>query len=135
VRVETATAPDNTQTIRQYVNDRLVTTSVTNPGTGTLLSTTQTYDPHGRLQTVTDACNGPTTYTYFDDDQVHTVTTPDPDSTRSGSGYDPQTTTYAYDAAGRLFTVTHPDASVVTNEYYPTGLLKKTWGSRTYPQE
>lgn len=84
---------------------------------------------------VTDVRSGTTTYSYFDDDQIHTVTTPDPDTTKSGDGYDPQTTTYAYDSAGRVETVTHPDGGVVSTTYWTTGQVKRTWGSRTYPVE
>lgn len=134
VRVETTITPDGVQSIRQYSNDRLATHTVLHPSIGPLSSLTYTYDPHGRLQSTTDLRNGATTYTYYDDDQIRTITTPDPDLTRSGSGYDPQVTHYSYDAAGRLAQTTLPDATTVTQEYYPTGQLKKTSGSRTYPQ-
>src|SRR6266851_2458415 len=36
-------------------------------------------------------------------------------------------------AMGRLWKTTLPDTTSVTNEFYPTGLLKRTYGSRTYP--
>jgi hypothetical protein len=29
----------------------------------------------------------------------------------------------------------HPDTTSTFTEYYPNGLPKKTWGSRTYPAE
>jgi RHS repeat-associated protein len=134
IRQETTTTPDLVQSIRQYVNDRLTTNTVLQPTLGTLGSATYAYDTHGRLQSTTDARTGTTTYTYYNDDQVHTVTTPDPDPTKTGAGYDPQTTSYVYDNAGRLQTTTLPDTTTVTQEYYPTGQLKKTTGSRTYPQ-
>ncbi|OYU98700.1 MAG: hypothetical protein CFE26_27135, partial [Verrucomicrobiales bacterium VVV1] len=79
--------------------------------------------------------NGTTTYVYDANDRLFTVTTPDPDLTRSGPGYDPQVTTYAYDVMGRVSTVTHPDTAVVNTTYYPTGAVKRTWGARTYPVE
>ena len=46
-----------------------------------------------------------------------------------------QTTTSYYDNLGRIWKSALPDSSTVTNEYFPTGLLKKTYGSRTYPVE
>ncbi|MFZ5697748.1 MAG: type IV secretion protein Rhs, partial [Pseudomonadota bacterium] len=134
-RTDTITAPDGTVVTRVYQQDRLQSTSTAHPSLGTLGSATYAHDPHGRLQSMTDARNGTTTYTYFADDQLHTSTTPDPDPGRSGPGYDPQTTTYAYDSAGRVNSVTQPDGGVVTTEYHPTGQVKKTSGARTYPVE
>jgi len=133
-RTETTTTPDGTITTQTFLDDRLLTTLVRHPSLGTVASASYAYDPHGRMQTAADTRTGTTTYTYYDDDQIHTVTTPDPDPTKSGDGYDPQITTYAYDSAGRLATTAFPDGGVVTNEYFPTGLLKKTSGARTYPQ-
>ena len=40
-----------------------------------------------------------------------------------------------YDNRGRVFKTTYPDATSMTNEYFLTGELKKTYGSRTYPVE
>ncbi len=134
-RTETTTGPDGTVQTRQYQDDRLTSEVISNPGTGTLSSVSYTYDPHGRLATATDLRNGTTTYTYYDDDQLHTVITPDPDTGLSGTGYDAQTTIYDYDTAGRLWYTAPPDSGVITNEYYPNGLLKKTAGTRTYPVE
>ena len=37
--------------------------------------------------------------------------------------------------SGRTWKVTLPDNTSVTNEYFANGLLKKTYGSRTYPVE
>jgi RHS repeat-associated protein len=134
-RTVTTTAPDGTLTTQTYVSGRLSSQVTSHPSLGQLSATAFAYDTHGRLQTSTDARNGTTSYSYHNDDQLHTVTTPDPDTTQSGPGYDPQTTTYGYDAAGRQSTVTQPDGGVVTTEYYPTGQVKKTYGARTYPVE
>lgn len=131
-RTETTTAPDNTVTVRQYQNDLLMSQTVTSAGTQ-LSGLTYFYDADNRLQTATDARTGATTYSYFNDDQIHTVTTPDPDPARSGPGYDPQTTTFGYDDAGRQDQVTQPDGGIVTTVYYPTGLVQKVSGARTYP--
>lgn len=84
---------------------------------------------------VTDARTGTTSFTYYADDQLQSTTTPDPDLARSGPGYDPQTTTYHYDNAGRPDAVTQPDGTVVNTTYWLTGAVKRTWGSRTYPSE
>jgi len=70
--------------------------TVTKTAAGSPLSSvTFAYDPHGRLLSSTDARNGATVYSYYADDRLRSVTTPDPDLTRAGPGYDPQTTTYA----------------------------------------
>ena len=135
VRTETTTTPDGVQTVSQYQNDLLVSKTVSKNSIGTLASTSYSYDAHGRLQSSTDLRNGNTTYTYFADDKIQSSTTPNPNSTGGASGSGPQTTTYAYDLGGRVSQVTQPDGTVVTNSYFPTGLLQKTLGSRTYHQE
>jgi RHS repeat-associated protein len=134
-RTETTVAPDGTSAVRTFATGRL-THVVTRDSTGAALSTlTYDYDPHGRLRSQSVAGIGTTTYTYFDDDRIHTVTTPDPDPNRAGPGYDPQVTTYRYDAAGRPDLVTLPDGTTQHTAYYPSGRVKRTWGSRTYPVE
>lgn len=134
-RTVTTTTPDTAQTVQVYAGDRLDSTTFKTGTNVQLAATTYGYDAHGRLHTTTDARNGTTTFAYFDDDQMHTVVTPDPDTTRSGAGYDAQTTTYAYDDAGRVQTVTQPDTTVVNTTYWPTSAVKRTWGTRTYPVE
>lgn len=134
-RTVTTTAPDGTETTQVFANDRLQSLTTSHSALGQLSSATYSYDPHHRLQTQTDARNGATSYTWFNDDQIQSVTTPDPDTTRSGDGYDPQTTSFGYDSAGRQNLVTQPDATVVNTTYWPTGAVKRTWGSRTYPEE
>jgi RHS repeat-associated protein len=134
-RTVTTTAPDGVKTVQAFTADRLLSTIVSTAADVQLASTTLGYDAHRRVSTTTDARNGITTYTYFADDHVHSVTTPDPDNAQSGPGYDPQTTTYAYDNIGRVQTVTQPDATVVNTTYWPTGAVKRTWGARTYPIE
>ena len=131
----TTTAPDQVQTVQVFTGDRLESKLVQAPALGVLSSTTFAYDAHGRLETATDIRNGPTTYTYFADDQVHTLTTPDPDPARAGGGYDPQLTTYAYDECGRVATVIQPDGGEVHTTYWPTGQVRRIWGARTYPVE
>jgi RHS repeat-associated protein len=134
-RTVTTTAPDGTVTTQIFAQDRLQSATVSHPSLGTFQATTFAYDAHGRLESSTDARNGTTQYSYFADGQVHTVTTPDPDPARSGPGYDPQTTTFGYDAGGRQNQVIHPDGAVVTTEFFPTGAVRKVSGARTYPVE
>lgn len=134
-RTETTTHPDGSQEVQVYLSGRMQATLTKDSNGDTLASVTYDYDPHGRVSAQTVAGLGTTTYTYFDDDRVHTVTTPDPDTSRTGDGYDPQTTTYGYDAAGRVETVTQPDGGVSSTSYYPTGKVKRSWGTRTYPVE
>src|SRR5207244_4009427 len=50
-----------------------------------------------------------------------------------GTGQTPQTTSYTLDSLGRVTRTTLSDGTSVTNEFYDTGELKKTSGSRTYP--
>jgi REP element-mobilizing transposase RayT len=50
-------------------------------------------------------------------------------------GENAQTTTTYYDIMGRPWKTVLPDNTSVTNEYYLTGQLKKTSGSHTYPVE
>ncbi len=127
-RTVTVTRPDNSKIVTVYYQGRLL--SVTRKSsTGTQITkTTYAYDPHGRQYTATDARNGATTYGYNNADQVFTVTTPAP-----AVGQSAQITTTFYDTSLRAWKITQPDNTGVTNEYYPTGLLKRIYGSRTYP--
>jgi RHS repeat-associated protein len=134
-RTVVSTGPDGVRTTQVYSDGRLVSTTTKTAGNVQLAATGYAYDAFGRLQSASDARNGATTYTYFADDQIATVTTPDPDPARTGPGYDPQTTAYAYNSAGRVQTVTQPDGGVVNTTYWPTGSVKRTWGTRTYPVE
>ena len=134
-RTVTTTAPDGVKTIQVYSGDLLASTTVKTAADAQLAAVTYGFDPHHRQTSVTDARTGTTSFTYFDDDQLHTTTTPDPDPARSGPGYDPQTTSYHYDSTGRPDLVTQPDDTVVNTTYWPTGAVKRTWGSRTYPVE
>ena len=126
----TTTAPDGSYTLNSFLNGRLQS-STQKLGTGTQIGrTTYTYDVHGRQWKVTDARNGTTIFTYDSADQVTTVTTPAP-----GNGQSAQTTVTAYDNLGRVKQVTRPDGTVASSEYYPMGLLKRSWGSQVYPVE
>jgi len=133
-RIETTTLPDSTSLVRTYVNGRLSTETRRDNAQAVVTSLTYGYDAHGRVETVTDSLGHVTTYSYYTDDQIHTVLTPDPDTSRTGSGYDAQTTTFHYDAAGRVDLVTQPDGAETHTSYWPIGKVKRTWGGRSYPQ-
>ncbi|MBI2927417.1 MAG: hypothetical protein HYY24_17105 [Verrucomicrobia bacterium] len=129
-RYTTNTAPDGSYVLSAYLNGRLTAvTRKTSSGTQ-LTQTTYGYDAHGRQSTVTDARNGTTTFTFNAADQIVTSTTPAP-----GTGQPAQATTTAYNTSLQAWKITQPDGTSVTNEFFLTGLLKKTSGSRTYPVE
>jgi RHS repeat-associated protein len=123
VRSNIVTAADGSTTISAYQNDRLISVVRKDALGSQLSSLSYAYDSHGRQQTVTDARTGATTYTYDDGDRLISV---------SGNG---QTTAYGHDSMGRQTSITLPDGGVVTNIYFPTGELQKSWGARTYPVE
>lgn len=139
VSTEVTTFPDTSTQTRSYLNGRLQSETRRDSAEVQLSSVSYGYDEHGRPETVTDARTGTTTYGYYPaSDDLFTVTTPDPDDSKNGAGYDAQTTHYRYDAAGRVDLVTLPDhtpasPSQVHTEYWPDGQVKRTWGSRTYP--
>ncbi len=125
-RTETLTRPDNSTETRSYTQGRLISEIVAaSGGTPVLRSVSYAYDPHGRLETATDARNGTTTYNYDNMDRVLSITTPAP-----GPGLPAQTTHHAHDTMGRETVTTLPDGSQTTNEYFLTGQLKKQSGSQ-----
>jgi len=85
---------------------------------------------HGRANRVTDARNGTTTNWFNAADQINGTATPAP-----AAGQSSQVTTNYFEISGRIWKTTLPDNTSMTNEYFATGLLKKTYGSRTYPVE
>ena len=92
--------------------------------------TVYSYDAHGRRKFITDFRNGTTTNFFDSLDRVITYATPAP-----GNGDSSQRKGYRFDALGRLTMVTNADNTLLYNEYFDTGELKKTFGSRTYPVE
>ena len=130
-RTVTVTSPDGTVQTSIFQDGRLISNSTTNPGTGSLGGTTFNYDPHGRVTSETDDRNGATTFQYYDDDQIFKTISPE-----SALGLaDNQTTEFIYDTRGRQEQVIQPDGSSVFFEYFDTGEIKKSHGSRTYPVE
>jgi RHS repeat-associated protein len=116
--VATATAPlnatsGNDTAYAYYSDDQLKTIT---PPTGTSLGVrTLTYDPFGRLSTITDGAGNTTTYTYDNDDRVLTEAFSD------GT----HTVTNTYDAAGRLLTQVSASGTI-TNTYDQLGHLMST---------
>ena len=125
-RMEIFSRPDESTETRSYSEGRLVSQIVAaSTGTPVIESVSHAYDPHGRVQSSTDARNGVTSYAYDPMDRVLSVTTPAP-----GPGLPAQTTTQAYDTMGRETVTILPDSSETTNEYFLTGSLKKRSGSQ-----
>ena len=118
------------QTVTLYTNGLLA--KVTRYAAGDpwtpLTQTDYAYDAHGRQWQAIDLRNGATTFWFNRADQISSTVTPDP-----GAGA--QITTNFFDLMGRIWKTTLPDNTSVTNEFFPTGLLNKTHGSRTYPVE
>jgi RHS repeat-associated protein len=130
-RYETNTAPDGSYSLTVYSNGRLDSITRKDSAGVQISSSTYSYDPHGHQSSATDARNGSTVYGYNSGDMVSSVTTPSPGTL----GGQPQTTLTYYDSALRTTNVVNSDGSRMTNEYFVTGELKKTYGSRTYPVE
>ena len=133
-RTVVTTAPDATVSTQSFIGDRLQSATTTN-GVTQLGRLDCLYDGYGRTERVTDARNGATTYTFYNDRSQKTVTTPDPDTTKSGPGYDAQTTQFFYDNMGRVTRTILPDLAEAYGRYWPTGATKRVWGARTTPQE
>jgi RHS repeat-associated protein len=129
-RYVTNSAPDGSYTIfttRYGTNVSLIQCDSAN---SQLSATTFAYDSHGRLNKFTDARNGTTTNYFNNADQVSGMATPAP-----APGQSSQVASNFFDIRGRISGSILPDNTSVTNEYFLTGLLKKTSGSRTYPVE
>ena len=129
------TLPDLTSSLTIYAQGRPIATEEQSaaPNPTRLSRTDLAYDAHGRPARSTDARNGTTLTTYYDDDTPHTVTSPDPDG--PGGPQLPQTTTLTVSvtpANGLITTHTAPDGPVTTT-YYRTGEPATVSGGRTYP--
>ncbi len=128
LRTETGTNPDGSSNIRSYNYSRITSVQEKNASGSQITLTTYAYDGYGRLASETDARNGTISYTYNNADQRLTLTAP-----TLGNGQAVQFTQFFYDNLGRQTGQVLPDNTSVTNLYFATGLLQKTWGSRIYP--
>ena len=129
-RYVTNIAPDNSYavSITRYGTNVSQTSS---DSTGAQLGqTTFAYDSHGRPNRLNDARTGTATNFFNDADQLSGLVTPVP-----VTGQSSQVTTNYFNSMGRIWKTTLSDNTSVTNEYFLTGALKKTSGSRTYAVE
>jgi RHS repeat-associated protein len=123
-----STAPDQTSSVAAYAGGRLATTTAFDRDGVQLGQTTYGYDPHGRTRSVTDARTGATTYTYYDDDQVESITVPHPEVAAQLL-----VTTSFYNDRGLLERRRLPDLSETSYTYTPQGQLDRVQGSQSYP--
>ncbi len=123
-RTEKDTGPDGNFVLNSYVNGRLQSCQTGNAGLSSFGSTAvYSYDAHGRVQSIKDGAAGTTlVYTYNAADLEASVA-------------DPLVKTTDYYNTGLPSDVHLPDNTIVHNDFYATGLLKKASGSRTYPVE
>jgi RHS repeat-associated protein len=129
-RTLTQTNVDQSYTVTVYQDGRMASARRYDANNVELTETTYAYDEHGRQETSTDERNGATSFTFSNADQITSITTPVP-----GTGQSALVTSNLYNNMGRIWKVIQPDLTSVTNEFYVTGLLKRTSGSRTYPVE
>ncbi len=127
-RTVTATAPDGTQTTSVFEDGRVITVTTSHPQLGTLSSAGYTYDSLGRQSSVSDGRNVATAYAYDAADRPIAIT-------NAVGLTEQQVTRFIFDEPNRRRITVLPDGGSVTNEYYATGELKKSWGTRTYPVE
>lgn len=134
------TSPDGTQQVTVNKDGRLFSQATYAAPVGSNVKLTESrysYDPHGRNTGITDTRgtataddDRTTTIVYDLADQVYATTSPAPDANTPG-----QTRLTTRDALGRVTDVTLPDDTHTHTSYFPTGEVKKTWGSRAYPVE
>jgi RHS repeat-associated protein len=124
------TAPDLSKVTTSNFYGQVVSISTADNSGNQVSKTTFGYDAHGRQNLTTDARAGNTDRTFNNADQIVSETTPAP-----LPGEMSLSITNHYDSMGLVGKMTQPDGTTVTNEYYLTGSLKKTSGSRTYPME
>jgi RHS repeat-associated protein len=127
-RYVTNIAPDLSYVLKTYTNGLLASTKSYDSNNILVTQISYGYDAHGRPGTVTDLRNGTTTFTFNNADQITSTLTPAPGTLEAA-----QTTLTAYDRMGRATNSILADGGSVSREYYVTGLLKKTSGTRTYP--
>lgn len=128
IRTVTETMPDNSYSISAFTSGQLTSVTRYDSTTAQIGQTTYTYDAHGRQNTDVDARNGATIYGYNNADLITSTTTPAP-----GNGDPAQTMLTYYNKMLEATNTVNPDGTRVTNLYFLTGTLQKTFGSRTYP--
>jgi hypothetical protein len=130
-RTVTTIAPDGTSSVSVFENGQLISATSKDRLGDQLSAIGYSYDAHGRQSMISDARNGTTILGYHPKaDLVETVTTPAP-----AAGQPPLTTTTRYNTLMQATDVVYPDNTSAHTAFYPNGLPRKTWGSRTYPVE
>lgn len=120
---------DNTSKLEEYTNGRLFQTTFKDNAGAQVARTTLAYDSFGRVKSSTDARTGTTDFESYPDGSLWKVISP-----HKSNGTARDTIIFARDGLGRETAVTLPDGSVTRTSYYPTGKIRKRWGSQTYPQ-
>ena len=118
--------PDGSSQVTTYTNGFLRSVARYDAAQGLLREEVYDYDTHGRVARITGP-GGPTAYTYDHLDRVVEVTLPPAEAGRVSL-----TLSNVYDTMGRLTQVIRPEG-MVSNEYFLTGALKRTFGAGTYP--
>jgi RHS repeat-associated protein len=122
--------PDQTTRITRFMDGFLRSESWRGARGEMLRQNEFIYDAHGRVRTLIDKGNGMTrTFDYDAADQVIREQWP------NAAGDSALALTRGYDSMGRLTRVGLPDGSSQTNEYLPSGLLRRASGSRLFPVE
>ncbi|MCX6970735.1 MAG: RHS repeat-associated core domain-containing protein [Verrucomicrobia bacterium] len=120
-RTDTTTLPDDS-TLTRVTTDGRPASEVHSGGGNTSRSLSYEYDPRGRLWKITDGrVNTVTTYGYYDNDRVHTITQGD------------QTVTYGYDDLGYRNSEALPGTRTLTRTFKPTGEILTVGGTASYP--
>jgi YD repeat-containing protein len=119
-----STSPDGQISTQVYSDGLLVSsTYFENDGTTVVTSTTNTYDNFGRSESTIDLRTGATTVVGRHPNGAVTAV-------ETNNAVD--TTSYTYDAMGRVVATTLPNNSVTYTSYTPRGKTLATWGSQTY---
>jgi YD repeat-containing protein len=119
--------PDGSERVQQFSDGRLQSVEFRDRSGSVIQSQSYTHDGLGRTQSVSDARKGTTTYTYYADDQVATITEP------ASDGMGSRVTRFQYNEAGRRIRTDLPDGSSQHVAYTPSGQVSRTWGSQQYP--
>ena len=133
----TTTYPDETYNVQLYNHKGLLKQEeLYSSSNAILLRTTYKYDNRNRLEVSNDLRNGATTFTYYADGRLKSMTGPDPVKMQSGVGLDAQVIQYDYafeSNGGIRTTVTLPDETTQTTVNNSLGQLVLAYGSQINP--
>ena len=136
VATRKAVATDGTSTVATSTHGLTTSVFEKDSASATIRSTSYTYDTLQRPLTVVDSRSGTNTYGATGATTANVGESGLPLSITNSRG---DTTGTAYDTLGRPVQTTLPPAVVgvartsTSTAYYPTGQIKATWGSQTYP--